>query len=581
MQSVLVWAAASTVACLFALSWLPAAFDGDAYYPIGADSFYHARRILDTIANPGRYYEFDAAIHAPDGSLLTWPWAYDRMAAWVVATAMKLGAAADPMAILVYLPVAMVPVNLGLIMVIGVLAGLPRWGGVLLALAYAVSPLTRELHAVGRIDHHYVEHFFFLASAGAGMAWLKAPNRARAVACGGVLGVAPAFHNGLFVLQVFLLSAVVVLWLRRLLALGRTETWFAAALLSTSLAILLPSEPFRSFQWAFYYLGWFHLLAAGASAVLVCWLARRRPSRLDVGLLLVAALTIACLAWGQIGHGGRFVFADLPALSDVAESASLIEVATAGRAAYLTERYTLMVWLFPLIALGLAVVCTRARTPEQILLAVTLLGGGFLMTQQLRLHYFGYLALLLPPLQWLAARNTAFAAAAGAAFLALQVPAARDFGSHPALAGDRNYAVNRALIRELGRHCEAEPGVILARFGDGHYLRFHTDCAVIANNMIMTAQHLESIALTETLFGLAPATLRTAYPWIDYVYLWRQDNPLETGTRYADGVGEAPLAHALLTDLAVPGGFELIGETAFELPNGERIVFARAFHIVH
>ena len=43
MQWVLLWASASTVACLFALSWLPAAFDGDTYTPIGADSFYHAR----------------------------------------------------------------------------------------------------------------------------------------------------------------------------------------------------------------------------------------------------------------------------------------------------------------------------------------------------------------------------------------------------------------------------------------------------------------------------------------------------------------------------------------------------------
>ena len=174
------------------------------------------------------------------------------MAAGIVAGAMKLGATADPMAVLANLPVATVPISVGLVIVLGLLTGLPRWGVVALASAYAVSPLTRELHAVGRIDHHFVEHFFFLASLCAGKAWLKAPTPARAVLFGAV-----------------------------------------------------------------------------------------------------------------------------------------------------------------------------------------------------------------------------------------------------------------------------DPGFVLARFGDGHYLRFHTNCAVIANNMIMTRQHLERIALTETLFDLTPAVRRTTYPWIDYVYLWR------------------------------------------------------------
>ncbi|MCZ6664846.1 MAG: hypothetical protein O7B81_06045 [Gammaproteobacteria bacterium] len=581
MQWVLLWASASTVACLFALSWLPAAFDGDTYTPIGADSFYHARRILDTVADPHAFYEFDTAIHAPEGSLLTWPWAYDRMAAWIVAGAMKLGAAADPMAVLAYLPVATVPISVGLVIVLGLLSGLPRWAVVALASAYAVSPLTRELHAVGRIDHHFVEHFFFLASLCAGMAWLKAPTPARAVLFGAVLGVAPGFHNGLFVLQAFLGGAIVVLWLRGLLELRRTESWFAAALVISSLAILLPSEPFRAFEWAFYYLGWFHLLSAMLSAALVCWLAGRAPNRLNIYVLAAVSLTVGFLAWSQIGHGGRFVFANMPALSDVTESTSLIEILRAGRGAYLTERYTFMIWLLPAIAFGLVFTVLRSRAPDRILLTVTLLGGGFLLLQQLRLHYFGYLILMVPPLLWAATRKKTLAVATGAAFLAAQVPAALDFGTHPVFAGDRNYAVNRSLILALGKRCAIDPGVVLARFGDGHYLRFHTNCAVIANNMIMTRQHLERIALTETLFDLAPAVLRAAYPWIDYVYLWRQDQPLNRADSEADDLQASALARGLLMNSSMPEGFELIGETAFEWPDRERVVFARAFHISH
>lgn len=295
MQVVLLWAGTSTLACMFALSWLPAAFDGDTYYPIGVDSFYHARRILDAVAAPEAYYEFDPLIHAPEGSLLVWPWAYDRVAAAIVSGVKAVSTATDPMAVLSYLPVACTPINVALVIAVGVLAGLPRWGVVFVAFAYCVSPLTRELHAVGRIDHHYVEHLFFLASLAAGMAYLKAPSPARAVMLGLVLGTAPAFHNGLFMLQGFFGVTVFVLWLRGLLALGRTTRYFAAALLVSTLAVLLPSEPFVAFEWHFYYLGWFHLSAAIFTATAIWWLSGHGPQRGNI-LAFVSVAGIIGLA---------------------------------------------------------------------------------------------------------------------------------------------------------------------------------------------------------------------------------------------------------------------------------------------
>ena len=75
--------------------------------------------------------------------------------------------------------------------------------------------------------------------------------------------------------------------------------------------------------------------------------------------------------------------------------------------------------------------------------------------------------------------------------------------------------------------------------------------------------------------------LRATYPWIDYVYLWRQDNPLNRTAREADDPQASPLARGLLMNSSMPEGFELIGETAFEWPDGERSPFARAFHISH
>ena len=584
---ILLWAGASTLACVFALSWLPAAFDGDVYYPIGADSFYHARRILDAVADPDAYYEFDALIHAPDGSLLTWPWAYDRIVATIVTGVMAVSGMSDPKSVLAYVPVAIAPINVALVIAIGLLTGLPRSGLAMLALAYAVSPLTRELHAVGRIDHHDVEHLFFLASLTAGMAFLKAPSPMRAVILGGVLGVAPAFHNGLFVLQGFLGGTVVVLWLRGLLAIDRTARYFASALLLATVAILWSSEPFHQFEWAFYHLGWFHLLAAMLTAGMVWWLARHDANRRNILWFFAVVIVAGWIAWGQIGHGGRFVFAELPALRDVTESQSLIALAGSGGASDITARYSALVWLLPIIGAGLALTLIRSGAPHQVLLALTLIGGGFLMLQQLRLHYFGSLALVLPPLQWIAHGASRFkgplkalALGAGILFIAAQLPALSSLGTYPELAGDRNYAINRALIAALAERCELEPGVVLASFGDGHYLRYHTSCAVIANNMIMTPQHIERIALTEAMFTMSAAELRTTYPWVDYAYLWRQDNPLAKDAEHT-AVDNPSLSQELVLSNNLPAEFEMIGETAFALPDGTRIVFARAFRIRH
>ncbi len=136
------------------------------------------------------------------------------------------------------------------------------------------------------------------------------------------------------------------------------------------------------------------------------------------------------------------------------------------------------------------------------------------------------------------------------------------------------------LLNALGKHCAINPGIVLARFGDGHYLRYHTSCAVIANPMTITPQHFERIALTETMFATAAAELRETYPWVDYLYLWRVDNPLDpSGGKTA--LDNSQLIQELLLTTPQPTGFEVLGETAFELPNGTRIVFARALRIVH
>ena len=77
----LIWVVASILAAIFALEMTHATYLDGVWHPVGNDSFYHARRILDAVDSPRGFYQFDDMIHAPEGSWLTWPWAYD----WTIA----------------------------------------------------------------------------------------------------------------------------------------------------------------------------------------------------------------------------------------------------------------------------------------------------------------------------------------------------------------------------------------------------------------------------------------------------------------------------------------------------------------
>ena len=152
---------------------------------------------------------------------------------------------------------------------------------IIAGLAIALSPLTQFLYGVGQIDHHFAEHIFVLATIAAGLRWFSRPNDTRAaIMLGIVLGVAPAIHNGLFVLQVPVLATLFAMWTQGTRMPMRTTLQFAAALVLATLAVLIPSLPFRLGLFEFYTLSWFHLyIAAGSATVAALALAHLPPSK--------------------------------------------------------------------------------------------------------------------------------------------------------------------------------------------------------------------------------------------------------------------------------------------------------------
>jgi len=143
---VLLWLAGGVVALLCALLILPASHLQGSYVPVGNDSFYHARRILDAVHDLGAFYQFDPNLHVPDGLLVLWPWGYDFGVAALTRLCMLFAPHADPMAVMVFIPAAAVFVSIGAIVGITRRLELTFAGAALVVFCFALSPLTQMLH---------------------------------------------------------------------------------------------------------------------------------------------------------------------------------------------------------------------------------------------------------------------------------------------------------------------------------------------------------------------------------------------------------------------------------------------------
>ncbi len=151
-----IWLVFGLISAAVAMLYTSAAFVDGQYIPVGNDSFYHARRIIDAAISERGFYQFDTMIHVPEGSWLNWPWAYDYLLALSLRVALSVRPEMQPMKFLAYVPVLWVFVNIGLLTLIARqvhLAAAPTaWG----LLVFSLLPLTQNLHGLGLIDHHFI-----------------------------------------------------------------------------------------------------------------------------------------------------------------------------------------------------------------------------------------------------------------------------------------------------------------------------------------------------------------------------------------------------------------------------------------
>ena len=573
-KSALIWLLGSTVVLAVVIYHIPAIRVDGEFIPWGVDSFYHARRVLETLADPAhRLWEFDPRSYAPDGTWHTWPWLYD----WLLVQVARLGMAAsgtdDPMAILAYVPPLFATINTGLMLLIAQRFKFSRVLQILAVLAFAASPLTLHLHFPGRIDHHFMELFCVLATLLAGLHWFqRLDDPRRALLLGMALGIAPGIHNALFILQLPILLTLGVVWLRRMPCPGtRAANGFSLGLAGTTTVILLPSAPFWDGQFLYYTLSWFHLYIATCGVVIVQLLARVGPSKKSLPWLILAALLSLLVILHQLNSGLHFVmggyYVDETTKFHPDEGTSLLETYQTRGLKPILALYSFLLLTLPFTLLVVIRWPFRQVDPDRIFFAFMVMGGAALLPAMIRLHYFGSFVLIFGPLlagHWLLNRfpgqTNVFTGFLVILMLGAHYPAFAKLTERSHLGGIFLYDLNREMFSVMEMECARQPGIILAHPNDGHFITYHTDCSVLSNNMVINTQHAKAYRQTLSLWHGPPRNIRETHPEISYVYTYGPDSRRFTKRVKPPGDQSENTTPPAFSFSSSPEGFELLKE---------------------
>ncbi len=584
----------SALAVLVALASRDAAFLAGHYIPVGNDSFYHARRILDLIADPSNLHEFDRFIHYPEGSLLIWPWGYDFFMSLLVRAGLALHLGTDAIAVTVHIPVFAFPLCIGLVVLISSQLRLSLTATGVAVLATVFFPLNQGLYGIGNIDHHFAEQIIVLASLACGLAWLGKPESTlRAGATGALMGLALCIHNGLFIIQ-FPIALVFLWWWVRGRALPRNTGAFAVTLVIATLLAAAPSTAFRQGSFQFYELSWFHVYFSACIAA-TCFFASRYPRSgrtiaILVGVLVFMLVPVA----SQLLLADRFLSVSVEGAEQIAEVQSILEIGKEHHSIRaVTDLYSFLVLALPFAVVLSLVRAWQSERADRTLFWVTCMLGLAFMALMVRMHPFGSFALYLVWLVFIddlardGRMNASLARSTMALlFIAACGPAIPGLFAPKIASNDPYYALTYDIYPDLQRECSRAPGVALSNLDDANYVRYHTNCSIIANNFLLTAFHESKVREARVLLDTPAAELVARAPFVRYVLVHRQSLWSLDENRHIRFMpaGDPSLPDPkLVSDLIaadpalLPPRFRLLKELAFEKP--VHVVYARVFAI--
>jgi hypothetical protein len=172
----------------------------------------------------------------------------------------------------------------------------------------------------------------------------------------------------------------------------------------------------------------------------------------------------------------------------------------------------------------------------------------------------------------------------GVYMLAHQVAVKDQLFANFSVGLDVNYEITRALYPSLAEACHADAGLVIADHNDGHYVRYHSDCSVLANNFLLTPQHRQKVGELLDLLKLSPDQFIARNTGAEYIfvrlehlYLPGTDGELIDTTEAYIRQNNHRLFGDLVFESTIPPQFELIAE--LPIGDGRDFSYARLFRI--
>lgn len=554
-RNVLLWLLGSVVMIVGALSGVSSSYANGRYVPENEDAFYHARRMLDVVMNNTPVVQFDPKIHAPEGSWITWPWGFDTLMASITRLFGPFADVDHANRILMNIPPMMSVVAIALLVVLARQAVLSTLQAVILLLGFALLPVAFRTYTVGNVDHHGMEMLCTLGTITAGAWFFREGSRSTAapIVLGLLLGFAVAMQNGLFILQFPICVMLAMRWLRgQTLPDKRQMRLFAGALIVSTLAACLPSEPFRRGFFEFYTLSWFHLYVGTVVAVFSVLLSQLAMNRRNLAIVTVLALLAILPLVGTVYYASSFITGSMDTILNISEAKSPYQLfLERGQSESTMYMSFLLLLMLPMMLVNLWW-AWRRRDPAQQFIAIMCVFGLAFFQFQYRFSVFGMVPMLLTPLlvaKELAAAKPAWRHAVSASAVVLFVvsflPTRDAWGTTFALGSHLAYPNLQAIWPRFAQLCHERPGIVLADIEAGHWIRYHTDCSVMSNVFLLTPQHAEKARENAHLMMLTPQQLLDERKDIRYVLAFHAVTIQSTPTG-----GETPVLEELRPRLA-------------------------------
>lgn len=589
-RNTLLWVVGALIMVIMALMPLQAAHLNGEYLPAHADAFYHARRILDVLMTGQPVVQFDSRIHVPEGSWITWPWAFDSTMAWITSWFGPFATEAEANRVLMHIPVAAGVIFVGIVLMVAVQLEVSFVLRVLLVLGMAALPLVNSSFAVGNIDHHFAETLWTAMSLAAGLWFVRRPdNLAPGICLGLVLATANGVHNSMFILQIPVAMFFALRWLRgEALPATRSTFAFALSLVLGTLIVCIPSQPWQQGFFEFYTLSWFHLYTAAATALFCVLLVRVQRSTRSIVVLGVTAALVLVPIVGILVLAATFLSGQSESLRYVAEVRSPYQLYAEFGSTLSTTQYSWLMWLSAPALVFNAIVAWHVRNATVQFFALLGIVGLAFLQLQFRYHVFGELALVATPLlaihlaqqRWpLLSRRLALLALVG--MVVAYVPTAASWSLRKTTAGQPGYKEFSGVFPVMREACAKRPGIVLGSIDAGHWVRYHTACSVIADVFLLTAQHTAKDMENRSLMAKTPAQLLAAPQPIRYVFAFhalamdprQPEPPLDSFRARMEALESSLLGEDLR---GLPPQFHLLWEQ--RTPAGQ--IYARLFEIV-